>query len=80
MRALGNSIKDLKHYHGSHANMQLKGQKFANIDSLHALLAGGKADGKTGGKADEKVATTLCTKTNRLDRSPATISYTKGLH
>lgn len=38
MRALGNSIRDLKKYRGSYANMQLKEQTFATDDGLHTPL------------------------------------------
>ena len=38
MRALGNSIRDLKKYHGSYASMQLKEQTFATDDGLHTPL------------------------------------------
>ena len=38
MRALGNSIRDLKKYNGSYANMQLKEQTFATDDGLHTPL------------------------------------------
>ena len=38
MRALGNSIRDLKKYLGSYANMQLKEQTFATDDGLHTPL------------------------------------------
>ena len=53
MRALGNSIRDLKKYHGSYASMQLKEQTFANVDGLHTPLMIGEHTEKVTEKVTE---------------------------